>query len=94
MIFIVIPGGDPATRIAGKNATDENIANIRETWGFDQPFYVQYGKMMKKVFTADLISYTTQQNVIAGDQARPAGDDLAWRSAPRSSGSSSASSSG
>ena len=39
-IFIVIPGGDPAERMAGKNATDENIANIRETWGFDQPFYV------------------------------------------------------
>jgi peptide/nickel transport system permease protein len=63
-IFIVIPGGDPAERMAGKNATDENIANIRETWGFDEPFYVQYGKMMQKVFTADLISYTTQQDVI------------------------------
>lgn len=63
-IFIIIPGGDPAERMAGKNATDENIANIRETWGFDQPFYVQYAKMMKKVFTADLISYTTQQDVM------------------------------
>lgn len=63
-IFIVIPGGDPATRMAGKNATDENIANIRETWGFDEPFYVQYVTMLKKVFTADLISYTTQQDVI------------------------------
>src|SRR5215204_217781 len=64
-IFIVIPGGDPAERMAGKNATDENIANIRETWGFDQPFYVQYAKMMQKVFSGDLISYTTQQDVIA-----------------------------
>jgi peptide/nickel transport system permease protein len=64
-IFIVIPGGDPAERMAGKNATDENIANIRETWGFDQPFYVQYGMMMRKVFTGDLISYTTQQDVLA-----------------------------
>ena len=63
-IFIVVPGGDPAERMAGKNATDENIANIRETWGFDEPFYVQYFEMMKKVFTADLISYTTQQDVI------------------------------
>ena len=63
-IFIVIPGGDPAERMAGKNATDENIANIRSTWGFDQPFYVQYGKMMQKVFSGDLISYTTQKNVI------------------------------
>src|SRR3712207_287433 len=64
-IFILIPGGDPATRMAGKNATDENIANIRETWGFNDPFYVQYAVMVKKVFTADLISYTTQQDVIA-----------------------------
>ena len=64
-IFIVIPGGDPAERMAGKNATDENIANIRETWGFDEPFYTQYAMMMKKVFTADLISYTTQQDVVA-----------------------------
>src|SRR5919107_5536765 len=63
-IFIVIPGGDPATRMAGKNATDANIANIRETWGFNDPFYVQYATMMRKVFTADLISYTTQQDVI------------------------------
>jgi peptide/nickel transport system permease protein len=63
-IFIVIPGGDPATRMAGKNATDENIANIRETWGFNDPFYVQYALMIKKTFSGDLISYTTQQNVI------------------------------
>src|SRR5687768_9632539 len=63
-IFIVIPGGDPAVRMAGKNATDENIANIRETWGFDQPFYVQYAKMLEKIFNGELISYTTQQNVI------------------------------
>jgi peptide/nickel transport system permease protein len=63
-IFIVIPGGDPAVRMAGKNATDENIANIRETWGFDQPFYVQYTKMLEKIFNGELISYTTQQNVI------------------------------
>ena len=45
-IFIVIPGGDPAERMAGKNATDANIENIRETWGFDEPFYTQYGNMM------------------------------------------------
>src|SRR6266540_2574592 len=63
LIFIVVPGGDPAERMAGKNATDENIANIRKTWGFDQPVYMQYAKMMQKVFTGDLISYSTQQNV-------------------------------
>jgi peptide/nickel transport system permease protein len=64
VIFIVVPGGDPATRIAGKNATDQNIINIRHSWGFDRPFYVQYGIMMKKMFSGELVSYTTQQNVL------------------------------
>jgi peptide/nickel transport system permease protein len=63
-IFIVIPGGDPAVRMAGKNATDENIANIRETWGFDEPFYVQYATMVEQIFNGDLVSYNTQQNVV------------------------------
>ena len=46
-IFIIVPGGDPAVRIAGKNANDQNIANIRQDWGFNRPFYVQYANMMK-----------------------------------------------
>ena len=76
-IFIVIPGGDPAERMAGKNATDENIANIRETWGFDQPFYTQYAMMMKKVFTGrpDLLHDAAGRD--RRDQARASGDDLA-----------------
>jgi peptide/nickel transport system permease protein len=64
LIFIVVPGGDPAQRIAGKNATPQNIINIREAWGFDQPFYVQYWDMLQKMFSGDLVSYTSQQNVL------------------------------
>jgi peptide/nickel transport system permease protein len=64
VIFIVVPGGDPAQRIAGKNATPQNIINIRHSWGFDRPFYVQYGKMMEKMFGGNLVSYTSQQNVL------------------------------
>ena len=64
LIFIVVPGGDPAQRIAGKNATPQNIINIRESWGFDQPFYVQYWNMMQKMFSGELVSYTSQQNVL------------------------------
>ena len=64
VIFIVVPGGDPATRIAGKNANDQLIENIRQTWGFDEPFYEQYWIMMKKTFTGDLISYTNQTDVV------------------------------
>jgi peptide/nickel transport system permease protein len=65
VIFVIVPGGDPAIRIAGKNANDQNIINIRQTWGFDKPFYVQYVKMMQKTFSGDLISYTNQTNVLS-----------------------------
>jgi peptide/nickel transport system permease protein len=47
IVFILDPGGDPAQRMAGKNPTPENILNIRELWGFDKPFYVQYVRMME-----------------------------------------------
>ena len=63
-IFNVIPGGDPAVRMAGKNATDEQITAIRKDWGFDEPVYVQYVTTMRKVFTGDLISYSSRLNVV------------------------------
>jgi len=78
LIFIVVPGGDPAQRIAGKNATPQNIENIRKDWGFDRPFYVQYSKMMQKMFSGELVSYTSQQNVLQQiEQGMPATFSLA-----------------
>jgi peptide/nickel transport system permease protein len=65
VIFIVVPGGDPAVRIAGKNANDANIAHIRHDWKFDKPFYEQYWVMMEKTFSGTLVSYTSQQNVVS-----------------------------
>ena len=74
VIFILIPGGDPAERMAGKNPTPQNIQNIREKWGFDKPFYVQYVRMMQKAGTGvlpgkhseyDILrSFDTRQNVV------------------------------
>ncbi len=63
LIFIVIPGGDPAQRIAGKLATAQNIENIRKDLGLDRPFYIQYFLLMKQIFTGNLVSYTSQLNV-------------------------------
>jgi peptide/nickel transport system permease protein len=78
IIFIVVPGGDPAQRIAGKNATPQNIINIRKDWGFDRPFYIQYYKMMDKMFSGQLVSYTSQQNVLQQiEQGMPATFSLA-----------------
>lgn len=59
-IFNVIPNGDPAVRMAGKQPTESQIEAIRREWGFDDNIFVQYFTTMKKVFTGDLLSYTTQ----------------------------------
>jgi peptide/nickel transport system permease protein len=63
VIFNLIPGGDPALRIAGRNQNQTVIAEVREQWGLNDPVYVQYWEMMKKVVNGDLISYVNQVNV-------------------------------
>ena len=64
LIFFKIPGGDPADRLAGKYATPGQVAAVEREWGFDKPFWIQYGNMMEKTFTGDLISYTRQDKVV------------------------------
>ena len=49
-IFFATPGADPAARIAGRNATPQELAMVRKSFGFDQPLPVQYAKMMDKLF--------------------------------------------
>jgi peptide/nickel transport system permease protein len=68
LIFIVVPGGGKlgtAERIAGKNATQQNVLNIEHQWGFDRPIYVQYAKMLQQMFSGHLRSYTSSQNVLS-----------------------------
>jgi peptide/nickel transport system permease protein len=64
LIFNVIPNGDPAVRMAGKQPTEEQIEAIREEWGFNEPVYVQYTTTMEKLFTGDMVSYFTQLDVV------------------------------
>jgi len=73
LIFNVLPSGDPAVRMAGKVPTETQVEAIREEWGFDEPLYVQYATMMKKIFTGDLVSYFTRLNV----------DEEIWKGLPR-----------
>ena len=63
VIFNVIPGGDPAQRMGGREATPELVAQINKDWGFNDPLPVQYVDMMKQLFSGDLISYQNQDNV-------------------------------
>jgi peptide/nickel transport system permease protein len=68
IIFIIAPGGGArgtAERIAGKNANPQLVKNVERQWGFDKPFYVQYAKLMQRMFTNNLVSYTSQVPVLS-----------------------------
>ena len=64
LIFNVIPNSDPALRIAGKNADPQLIARVSHDLGLDEPLPVQYLTLIKKIFTGELTSYASAQNVV------------------------------
>src|SRR5687767_15126563 len=64
LIFNVIPNGDPAERMAGKQPTETQIQSIREEWGFNDSLPQQYVTTMEKLFTGDMKSYFTQLDVV------------------------------
>jgi peptide/nickel transport system permease protein len=46
--------GDVAVTLAGDNASEQRIAEIREIYGLDRPFFVQYGTWLWKAAQGDL----------------------------------------
>ena len=59
-------GGDPAYILAGKMANLEQIENIRQQLGVDQPYYVQLGIFIKQIITFDYgVSWSTGESVSA-----------------------------
>jgi peptide/nickel transport system permease protein len=52
-IFYFAPG-DPVSRIAGPNVTPEVYESIRQKYGLDKPFIVQYLRFAKSVVEGDL----------------------------------------
>jgi peptide/nickel transport system permease protein len=70
IVFILVPGGDPADRMAGKNPTPQNVQNIRKKWGFDRPVYVQYVLMMKKAGTGFLPGKHGEYDILTSFQNR------------------------
>ncbi|MBK5232893.1 MAG: ABC transporter permease [Thermoleophilia bacterium] len=73
LIFNVLPSGDPAVRMAGKQPTETQIEAIRVEWGFNEPVYVQYVKTMENLFSGNMISYFNQLNVV----------EEIWKGVPR-----------
>ena len=64
VVFEAIPNGDPALRLAGRSATQAEIQQIRDKYGFNKPLYVQYTKTMGDIFTGQAYSYTQGFNVL------------------------------
>ena len=51
--FLVRVSGDMAIALAGPEASDADIAEIRETYGLDRPIIVQYGEWLGKAVQGD-----------------------------------------
>ena len=57
-------GGDPAYILAGKMANPEQIENIRQQLGVDQPYYIQLWIFIKQIVTFDYgFSWSTGESV-------------------------------
>jgi peptide/nickel transport system permease protein len=65
LIFVAIPNGDPALRLAGRTATAADIASVRHDFGFDKPIYIQYLKTMGRIFDGSIQSYTQHLSVFS-----------------------------
>jgi peptide/nickel transport system permease protein len=59
----LIPG-DPALALMGQEATEEQLAAVREAWGLDQPLHMQYVYWLGHLVTGDLgVSYFSRMPV-------------------------------
>lgn len=53
VIFFLLPSGDPVLRFAGKNPSEEVLAQISKQFGLDRPWYMQYLTFTKNIFLGD-----------------------------------------
>ncbi|MCA1400892.1 ABC transporter permease [Bradyrhizobium sp. BRP56] len=65
MVFALLKlvPGDIAVTLAGDNATDARITEIRKIYGLDRPFLVQYGAWLGNVAQGDL-----SQSLLTGEK--------------------------
>ncbi len=53
-VLLYLVPADPARQIAGRSATAETVANIREQLGLNRPFYEQYWMYLTALLQGDL----------------------------------------
>lgn len=64
MIFFLIPTGDPAVRIAGKNPTPELLEAIREKYHLNDSLPQQYVFTMKQLVTGQIKSFNVGVKIV------------------------------
>lgn len=52
-IFFLLPAGDPAHRLVGKNNSAAALASVKAQFGLDKPWYTQYAIFTKNIFLGD-----------------------------------------
>ena len=68
LVFVALQlaPGDPATILADPSfLTDQQLVDLRESIGLNDPLPVQYVKMMSGIFTGELRSFRTQQSTMS-----------------------------
>jgi len=61
LIFFATPGVDPAARIAGRNADQQTLMQVRASFELDKPIPIRYLSMMRHLFVSqDLTSYVNR----------------------------------
>jgi peptide/nickel transport system permease protein len=66
LVFLLFKGfgGDPAEILAGQNATQAQVAAIRQQLGLDEPLWTQFGIFLKQIATFDWgKSWATNESV-------------------------------
>ena len=73
-LLLKVTPGDPARLVAGLRASDEDVAQVREDLGLEDPVIVQYGTYLGNVVQGDFgYSYRSGQPVtkVIGDRVAP-----------------------
>ncbi|MBU1158643.1 MAG: ABC transporter permease [Candidatus Thermoplasmatota archaeon] len=53
-LMLYMTPGDPILAIAPPHASVDELQELREQYGFDQPFLIQYGKFLERLLQGDL----------------------------------------
>jgi peptide/nickel transport system permease protein len=65
VVFLFVQAsGDPATLLVPEEATAQNIQDLRERLGLDQPLVVQYFSFVGDMLTGDIQSFRYEQELI------------------------------